>query len=185
MITLREGPAAITLPAVAAEMQTSLSSLRRILRSADALPRLGLQWVEARQRSRAFYRWSGELTGSDPLRRAVNGLLRMIPSTEAMADEARVWRALVEAHERQQSWAREARDGHEQNLEVNCLRIAAAVYPDVDAQARELERLRALADGATLRICAGVLSPEEGATLVRRHVVDLLGELISTAGDAA
>jgi AraC-like DNA-binding protein len=89
-ITLRDGPEAISLLAVAAELQMSVSSLSRSLRSANDLPLLGLQWVEKRQRKHLFDKLSREVRASDALRRAANALYGLLPSTEEMAEELRV-----------------------------------------------------------------------------------------------
>ena len=181
-ITLRDGPSAISLPAVAAELQLSVSSLRRTLRSAHDLPRLGLQWVETRQRMHLFDRLSREVRASDALRRAADSLLSRLPSTEAKADELRVWRSLIEAHAGS-DWARTARTDRDRSLDrtaqllVGCLELA-----DEESQ-YEHERLRALLEGVTTLVCDGRLAPEVAASTFQRHLADLI--LAHRGADAA
>jgi AraC-like DNA-binding protein len=173
-ITLRDGPEAISLLAVAAELQMSVSSLSRSLRSANDLPLLGLQWVEKRQRKHLFDKLSREVRASDALRRAANALFGLLPSTEEMAEELRVWRSLIAAHARHSDWAREARDSRDRALDtatrllVDCLEMS-----DEDAR-QEYERVRALLEGVTVLVCDGRLAPEVGASMIHRHVADLI-----------
>lgn len=173
-IALRDGPHAISLPSVAAELGLSVSSLRRVLRSADALPRLGLQWVEIRQRKHLFERLSRDVRTPDALRRWVDYLFRLVPATDALADELRVMRSLIEEHARDCEWAREARDHWAQNVDVLSTRVVSCLEMSEDDSQYEYERLRALLEGVTALICAGRLAPEAGASTFRRHVGDLI-----------
>ena len=173
-ITLRDGPGAISLPAVAAELQTSVRSLSRTLRSADDLPMLGLQWVEKRQRKHLFDRLSREVLASDSLRRAVDSLLRLLPSTPAMADELRVWRLLIGAHARGSGWAGAARDERDRFLDAAARQLVAGLDLAQDEQQHGYDMICVLIEGVITRVCDGRLDPEAGAKLFRHHVTELL-----------
>ena len=173
-ITLRDGPDAISLPAVAAEPQTSVSSPSRTLRSAGDLPMLGLQWVEKRQRKHLFDRLSRDVRASDSLRRAADSLFSLLPSTDAMADELRVWRSLIGAHARASQWARTARDERNEFLDVATRQLVTGLELAEDEQQHEYDAIRVLIEGVTTLVCDGRLDPQAGAALLRRHVTELI-----------
>ena len=185
-ITLRDGPTAITLPAVAAHLNTSVSSLRRVLRSAEELPLLGFQWAERQRRRRLFDHWAEALRGPEPVLRPVNSLLRGFPRDRHMAEQDLAWWLLVDAFGPDQAWAREARADHELALDGSCEAIVGCLGLDESEARDRFELLRAVVAGTTSRVFRGLVAPDAGFRVLRCHVVDLLGEAVTLSdGDAA
>jgi AcrR family transcriptional regulator len=182
LVTLRDGPSGITLPAVAAHLDLSTRSLQRLLGSTKHLPMLGLQWAERELRRRLL---SSRRGGKDPAAGALTDLLDSLPGAPSAADDRQVWWALVPVFEGTCEWARAARAEHDELIEalVTTLLRSAAVADS--QQHHERERLCALVTGTARRILAGRLSHAEGTEVVRRHVHDLLPALTDETGDAA
>jgi hypothetical protein len=167
MITLRDGPDAINLPAVARELDMSVSSLRRLLSTSEHLPRLGFQWIERMRRRRVSQRVPGEVDGQEVWKRALNLLLRELPSDTDRVDEARVWASLVTAHEGAHPWAQQARTERDRWLEDLSGRVFADTVPAGDELRYESARLRALVEGLTAGVCRGWLDHDEVVNVVR------------------
>ena len=176
VVTLQDGPTAVTLGSVAAEMGLSVSSLGRLLHSADELPRLGLQWAEGVMREHLFSVPLREQRSGDPVTCAVRALLLTLPRTESLADAERVWRALVGAHERRAAWAHDARRDQAAAQEATCRRVVETLALPKEDQDHEVDRLRALVEGVIAGVCARTFGPETGVAVISRHLESLLGE---------
>ena len=98
----------------------------------------------------------------------------MFPSTDAMADELRVWRSLIDVHGRDSGWAQAARDDRNESLDRGSRLFVAGLGMDAEDSQHESERIRALFEGLTTLICDRRLDPEVGAAVLRRHVTDLI-----------
>ncbi len=171
-IVLREGTTGLTIPAVATELLTSVSTIRRSLASANSLPRLAYQWIDIRDRFRVDRRAPGEIPGTDTWSACLNALLRELPFDHSRTQDARV-RAAVLSHDRFREWAVEASAARADRLRTLC----DATHQDLALSATDLryesQRLEALIEGTTANACAGRLVPEECVSVVRRHVLDL------------
>lgn len=167
-IALRDGADGISLPRVAEEIGTSVSTVRRLLSSATHLPRLALDWHDFRNRSYLGRSAPGEVPREDPAAADVNPLLRELPYTEGRADDARVFRTVTLGFP-STPWAIEARNGRALLLATLGDR---AVPEKLPAEARRLEtsRLNALFLGAVEAVCDGVLRPQESVLVVRQHL---------------
>jgi hypothetical protein len=183
VITLREGPGAISLPAVAQESYMSVRTLQRLGVSADLLPHLGLQWAERQWRYRdlAERRRATDQHG-DQRAPLVRELLGCLPDA---ADDQRVWWALVTTFEGTQEWAQAARAARTDQVE----RLAATIVAEADIPAAdtacERERLCAIIDGLSQRIHTGRVTHADASAAARRQIADLLGAGVQEDDDAA
>jgi AcrR family transcriptional regulator len=166
LITLRDGVGAISLPAVAAELQMSARTIQRLLSSSEVLPRLGLQWAEMRARHRL-------INGRKPSPatpgavRVLTALLETLPG-HPDAEDRRVWWALVTAFEPTCEWAREARAEGDALLDARCEDVIEAA--GIDGTCGETDRLRLLVEGAIAEIVRGRSSYDRAAALITEHV---------------
>lgn len=171
-IVLRDGPHALTLPAIASELNTSISTLRRLLSSADLLPRLAYQWVDRRSRRRAFRDAPGELEHPADWALAVNSMLRLLPFDPPRADDARVRRAVL-IHDAHRPWVDEAT----QPLAAFLRERSELAFADLDLPTDDKLRLalatRGLVTGTIHLVCDGDLAPDQAVPLVRDHVLGL------------
>lgn len=176
---LRDGAQAITLPAVAAEMAVSVSSVRRLLSSAVHLPALGMDWVDRHTRTRRLASFHREYPIDQAWATGVNALFLELPTTGAYRDDAIVWQRLTlgfESHD----WSRRARGEQQLLLATHADRSIPAGLP---APEREYEamRLMSLVIGATDAVCSGAIRPDECHRLVRRHLDDLIPAWLANA----
>lgn len=171
-LTLRDGPAAISHPAIAADLRMSLSTLKREVPHATDLPLLGFQWVDRRGRGAGRWDRVRELAAAAPRVRAVEQLLDLLPSTDALAQDARVWRSLTTCFSTQ-TWARAAVTDRQLGLAI----LVDTVVPDsLDPTRRafEVAHLTCLVLGTIEGVCTEALLPSESLPVVRRHL-DQLG----------
>jgi hypothetical protein len=169
VLTLEKGVEAISLTAVAEWLQMSPRTVQRLLSSAEALPRLGMQWAEALNRRRLVNARRGATTLPRP-ERALDAILETMPG-RADAPDRQVWWDLVRAHEATSDWARDAREQHDSFVADLSLEAVA----DVAAERRDHEarRLHLLVIGAITRICSGSCGYDDAAELIRRHVLEV------------
>jgi hypothetical protein len=168
-LTLREGANAISGPAVAAELGMSLSSVRRLLRSAESLPHLGLQWVEYRRRTRLWQHAPGSFAPNEDWQRAANALLDHLPYDLQKQDDDKVWWRLV-AGFHQEPWAQKAcRDNQSWVLEA--ARAFVERLPGLPDPDYEKLRLVALVSGSAHDVRMESLEPGECLDLVRKHLL--------------
>jgi hypothetical protein len=90
----RSGAAALTQRSVAEELGISLTTIKRLIDSAESLPSLGLELVQRERRNRARSRRDSGLP------RAVALLLTQLPTDEESLAHARVWESVTSAHSR-------------------------------------------------------------------------------------
>ena len=173
-ITLRDGVAAISLPAVANEVDLSVSSLRRLLPSAEILPRLGLDWVDYRERcrysvpvERGFTRdeITADATGALA---AGNYLLRQVPSTAEQREDVEVRRRLTAAFPHEE-WAQDATRTARSHLAAGVDRVVPPTWT-AGVRAAEAARLTIVVLGAIDAVCQGIVRPDESAAIVRGHL---------------
>src|SRR5690349_5211974 len=93
-LVLCGGVEAISQEAVAREVGTSLSSIRRWV-TVDRLPVCGLEWINRRRLQRRFTPIPGEVLATSRTDHAWNILLRELPYDEERRDEEIVWLALA------------------------------------------------------------------------------------------
>lgn len=170
-LTLREGPTAISGPAVAAELGMSVSSVRRLVPAAEHLPRLGLEWVEYRQRGRLWHHLPELIDETEGWHRAANALLKELPFNDDRADDERVWWRLVTAFG-SEPWAHQADGAQRSHLEGLVGSFVRELPGLVDPEF-ERQRLHALMSGATADVRAGGIDPQGCLTLVRRHLAEV------------
>jgi hypothetical protein len=169
-IALRDGAVGIHFPAVAAEVGTSLSTLRRWVSTADRLPRLGIDHVEYRRRCRLQHRAPGEAAGTELWQDALNLLLRALPFDKARLDDERVWNILILGFSDTQ-WAHEARAAQDHYL-ATLVRTVISGHSNLDLEFEE-RRLAVLVRGTLAGVLDGLISPAETTGLVQRHVNEL------------
>lgn len=182
-IALRDGAARVTQRSVAAELGVSASSLRRLMRSPDSLPDLGLELVDRVRRIRYLRSGRlprGALAGPDPQLpawRAIDGLFAWLPADREELDELVVWHRLVAAHPGHSEVATRSR----KDMDDGCAALTTAVVEVLGVEARWLDpafeqiRLRALVDGVIAAACAGRMSATAATALVRQHLETTLG----------
>lgn len=166
-LVLEEGTAAVTIARVAQALDISTSTLKRLVSSSAALPRLGLQWVSVRERRR----WLPLLPGQvhfelETWERAVRVLEQRLPMDESRRDEERVFRAIAGAY-RGAEWAREAAAERLQARDEALLRVLDELGcsgPDVYAD------LRLLVDGLVEAVTNGRMEPDDARTLLNERV---------------
>lgn len=187
-IALRDGAARVTQRSVAAELGVSASSLRRLMRSPDSLPDLGLELVDRLRRIR--YMRSGRpprgaVAGADQqvlAWQAIDGLFAWLPADQEELDELVIWHRLVAAHPGHSELATRS----QKDMDEGCAALTTAVVealavemPGVDERwfepAFEQIRLRALVDGVVAAACDGRMSATAASALVRQHLEMTLG----------
>ena len=168
-IALHDGVAAITQPAVAARVGTSLASIRRWARATE-LPRLGLEWVLQRQRLHQFEPAPGEVEATSRPHRALNSLLRDLPFDDERRDEERVWSLLTWTFA-DDPWFRDAVADRAIWTEktIGCI---TDVLPRASVELGRV-RLKALVLGARGAVREGVIEPRQSVELVRQEVLEL------------
>jgi hypothetical protein len=187
VITLRDGPGAISLPAVAEESYMSARTLQRLVSAADHLPHLGLQWADRQWRRRCLveHRVGSDRQGDDTWSRLVRELLDCLPGAPDEPDDRRAWWALVTAFEGGQEWALTARTARTHLVESLAAGVLAEAGTAEGDHAYEHERLCVLVDGLSQRILAGRVTHSDASSVVRRHLTDLRGPAAQEDGDAA
>jgi len=181
-ITLERGVTAINLDAVAEVLQMSPRTIRRLIRSLDVLPHLGLQWAERQQMQRLLRRERAAVRSERPRsEQAVEDLLEQLPGRDDALDR-QVWWQLALAHVATCDWARTAYAEQQRTLAALSEAALAGAVLDSDADSDtadeshilEVRRLHFLMSGAIAAICRGEVTHDEAVTTIRRHVADVL-----------
>jgi len=184
-ITLERGVEAINLDAVADVLQMSPRTIRRLIRSLDVLPQLGLQWAERQHVQRLLRRDRYALRSERPRsEQALEDLLEQLPGRDH-AEDRRVWWQLALAHVATCDWARAAYAEQQRTLaELSEAALAHAVSDsDLDRAALdevpavEVRRLHFLVSGAISAICLDGATYDEATAVIRQHVNDVLTRL--------
>jgi hypothetical protein len=167
------GAGAVTLSAVAAELQVSASTLRRTLRSPDVLPEMGVVWIE---RQRRYPRFRGRPNGVEhgSIEHATWVISRELPTDEEEVDRERAWRELTTLSASPRSI--ELRDDHLAFLDNLVTAAIGLALPDGTSNELEVIRLRALVDGLTDAACRGSITGEQVLAALDRHMADLAEE---------
>jgi|SRR5680860_427293 len=168
-VTLRDGTGAVTVSGVAADLQVSPATLRRLLASPGVLPWLGLQLIARRQRTRRLVRTTASVM--DPaheLPRSCRSLELELPVDEERAAEARAWAGLTSI----------GATSSVEEMRVDRATLLSHLVGDVldaldlEAEVREVERVRlqALVDGLSTAAAGESATPDLIAGALRRHM---------------
>jgi AcrR family transcriptional regulator len=171
-VAARGGGAAVTIDAVAAELNVSGSTLRRTLASPDVLPILGVEWI-LRERNFAWFNRDKTVERSE-LARAVAAVRSEMPRDAEDLDRERAWSALTElgASERIAKIRRE----RDKSLDALVTTLVSRMTTDERRRDFEVLRLRALMDGLVAASCRGYISIEQMLATYDRHTDELVAE---------
>ena len=159
----RGGAAALTQRSVAEELGISLTTIKRLIDSAESLPSLGLELVQRERRNRARSRRDSGLP------RAVALLLTQLPTDEESLAHACVWESVTSAHSRD-GRVREFREAWSSELDGLISHISDN---QIDDQGRLL--LRAVFDGLLQAVIQRRVELEAAHAALRAHL-DSLGD---------
>jgi hypothetical protein len=173
-LTLREGARAVKMDSVAAEMGVSRSTLCRILSHAEALPWLGRELVDRQERTRRFLHGPKHRPGEPDWQAHFEELAWLLPLDRASAESATVRWRLSEAFGPDDARLREADASRAEVLDDLVSRLVAASKVKSADRARVEAQLRALVDGVTLRVCRGLLTPDDARTVLGSYVAGLV-----------
>jgi len=169
-VAARDGGAAVTIDAVAAELNVSGSTLRRTLASPDVLPHLGVEWIVRLRR----YAWFNQETTVErgTLERAFQAVRSELPSDVEELDRERAWAALtvVGASDR----VARVREAHDEHLDALVAAVVARLGLERMQGEFEALRLRALMDGLVAAACRDSITPEQMLAVFDRHTSELV-----------
>ncbi len=171
-LAARGGAGAVTLAAVAAELNVSPSTLRRTLDSPAVLPPMGVAWI-ARQRRYPRYRGrpKGVVQGSPE--HAALLLERELPDGEEALERERAWRELTGRDACAE--VIELRDDHDGYLDALARHAVGLVLLGDPPDEREVILLRAVMDGLTAAACRGSITLEQAPEALDHYLVALRG----------
>jgi hypothetical protein len=171
-LVLREGAGSVTMDKVAAEINFSRSTLSRVISNADALPWLGREFVDRRDRTRRLVHGPRPRPDAPAWTAWFDELLWLLPLDETRARHAVVRFRLSETFGVRDPRLREADASRAETLDhlVHSL-VAALARPD--GEAVEVH-LRALVDGVTIRVCRGQLAPDDARRVLSTYVAGLV-----------
>ena len=151
----------MSVPAIAADMGISVSSLRRAVASSQSLVRLAVQLLERRRSGRVLLRGHPALCDA-AWGRALGAVWVLLPNdVESVAEEI-AWRGLTAGPE--PSWRiAELRAARDVSLELALRRLLLDLGV---ADPAEQLRLRALLDGLVVGMCEGRVAPEQLAPVL-------------------
>lgn len=166
-LVLRGGVDAISQEAVAREVGTSLSSIRRWM-PVDQLPSCGLDWIIRRRIQRRFEPIPGEVEVTSRTEHAWNVLLRELPYDKERRDEEIVWLTLATRFAGQR-WVDDERAERRDHVQ----RVIGWIVEGAPQHHADHERLHltALVHGTTAAIRDGLMAPAVGVALVHRYVI--------------
>jgi hypothetical protein len=173
-LTLREGARAVKMDRVAAEMGVSRSTLCRILSHAEALPWLGRELVDRQERTRRFLHGPKHRPGEPDWQAHFAELAWLLPHDEVSAEGAIVRWRLSEAFGADDARLREADASRAEAVDVLVSRLVAASEVEPVDRAGVEAQLHALVDGVTVRVCRGLLTPEDARTVLSSYVAGLV-----------
>jgi hypothetical protein len=165
------GAGAVTLAAVAAELQVSPSILRRTLSSSDVLAEMGVAWI-ARQRLFLLFRAHPKGVEHGSIEHVPWVIRRELPTDEEERERERAWRELTTLGASPRSI--ELRDDHDAFLDGLAHTVIGRVLRHGASNDLEVARLRALIDGLTGAACRGSITAEQMLAFLDPHLSDLV-----------
>jgi hypothetical protein len=152
-------------------MGCSRSTLCRLLRTADALPRLGRELVDRRERARLVLRGpQHDAPGTEPWQVRLGELLSYLPIDGERVAEARVRTSLSALYAERDAWLRDADADREGALEGVVDRLVTSCGVDGPGSGDATARVLALAHGVTVQICRQRLEPVAVVRLMTAEV---------------
>jgi hypothetical protein len=165
------GAGAVTLAAVAAELQVSPSTLRRTLSAPDVLANMGVDYI-ARQRQYLRFRSRPKGVEHGSIEHVAWVIRRELPTDEEARERERAWRELTTLGASPRSI--ELRDEHAAFLDSLANSVIELLLPCSASKDLEVPRLRALMDGLTSAACRGSITVELMLAVLDRHLSDLV-----------
>jgi len=182
-LAARGGAGAVTLPAVAAELRVSPSTLRRTLDSPAVLAPMGVAWI-ARQRRYPRYRGRPKGVEHGSPEHAAVLLARELPDGDESLERERAWRELTGRDACPE--VIELRDDHDAYLDALANHAVGVTLPDATSLQREVILLRAVMDGLTAAACRGSITLEQAHDALDHYLAALSGrEARPVSPDAA
>jgi AcrR family transcriptional regulator len=170
-VAARDGGRAVDLARIAAELQVSPSTLRRLLRSADVLAETGVVLVARKRQYQRFLRKRPKGVPEGSLAHVRFLLSIELPLDDEEIEWARAWAELtITGTGDCIVQLREAHDSYLDGLATKAVTMLA-----IPTARRELEaiRLRALLDGLTAAACAGRATAEQLEACLETHLSEI------------
>jgi AraC-like DNA-binding protein len=173
-LTLREGAHVLTMARVAAEMGVSRSTLCRVLADAGALPWLGRELADRRERTRRLLHGPQHRADEPAWQAYFAELAWLLPLDEVSAELAIVRWRLSEAYGAGDRRLREADASRAEALDDLVTRLVGASDLEAGESEAAEAHLRVLVDGVTVRVCREQLTPGHARTVLSSYVAGLV-----------